>query len=213
MLAVTVLGALGLGYLMLFSSVLGARSVEVTGIGLLTADEVRAAADVPAGTPLSRLDTGAVAGRVSGLLPVAAVEVVRSWPSTVTVRVTERVPVAYIVVPDGARLVDRTGVEFATIAAAPPGTPELLSGNADATTAAAAVIDTLAQPGREPLRAALLSVRADTAFDVQLTLTDGRTVRWGSATESDRKAAVLAALLSQPGTVFDVASPDLPTIR
>jgi len=212
-LVLTVFGVLAVAYLVLFSSVFGARSVEVTGTALLTADEVRAAAAVPPGTPLLRLDVDAVVAGVGGLAPVAAVEVVRSWPSTVTVRVTERVPVAYAVVPEGSRLIDREGVEFATVAAPPPGVPELRAGNADATRSAAAVLDTLAQPGRELLRAAVALVQAATPFDVQLALVDGRTVRWGSTDESDRKAAVLTVLLSQPGTVYDVASPDLPTIR
>jgi cell division protein FtsQ len=47
---------------------------------------------------------------------------------------------------------------------------------------------------------------------VTLGLTDGRTIRWGSADDSARKAQVLAALMSQPGKVYDVSSPDLPTI-
>lgn len=213
MLLVTVTGVFGLGYLVLFSSVLGARSVEVTGNGLLTPDQVRTAAAVPPGSPLVRLDTDAVADRVRTLAPVAEVEVVRSWPSTLTLRVTERVPVAYTVVPEGVRLIDRGGLEFATVATPPPGVPVLQAGNQEAVLAAATVLDTIGQPGREALRSVLVSVSAATAFDIQLALTEERTARWGSAAESDRKASVLAVLLSQPGTVYDVASPDLPTIR
>jgi cell division protein FtsQ len=47
---------------------------------------------------------------------------------------------------------------------------------------------------------------------VQLALKGGKTVKWGSADESERKAAVLAALLTRPGKVYDVAAPDAPAV-
>jgi len=208
-----VVGAASLAYLLLVSAVLGVRSVDVLGTDVLSADEVRAAAGVPAGEPMLRLDVGAVADRVRRLSPVLAVHVERSWPSTVTVRVTERVPLAFTPAAGGARLVDSEGTEFATVAIPPSGVPELRTASRDSTVAAATVLATLAEPGRETLRAEVVAVRADSPLDVQLTLHGDRTARWGSADESARKAAVLAVLLTQPGSVYDVASPDLPTIR
>jgi cell division protein FtsQ len=58
----------------------------------------------------------------------------------------------------------------------------------------------------------VLTVTARTPGSVTLGLTGGHTIRWGSADDSARKAAVLAALMTQPGRVYDVSSPDLPTI-
>ena len=52
-----------------------------------------------------------------------------------------------------------------------------------------------------------------TRDDVVLTLADGVTVRWGSAEQSDRKAAVLAALLKVRAATNDVSAPDLPTSK
>jgi cell division protein FtsQ len=48
---------------------------------------------------------------------------------------------------------------------------------------------------------------------ITLRLAGNKQVRWGSSDDSVRKAAVLAALLTQPGTIYDVTAPDLPTIR
>ena len=53
--------------------------------------------------------------------------------------------------------------------------------------------------------------------DVELRLDNGRAgtareVRWGDAGQGDRKAAVLGPLLTQPGKIYDVSSPALPTI-
>jgi cell division protein FtsQ len=200
-------------YLLLFGSVLGARTVAVAGAGVLSADEVRAAANVPPGRPLLRLDIGAVADRVRGLPPVADVRVERSWPSTVTIRITERAPLAFASVGGGAQLVDATGLRFATVPQPPPGLPELQAADGEATVAAARVLATLADPRHAALRAELTAVHADSPYDVRLTLRGDRTVRWGSVERSDGKAAVLAVLLTQEGSVYDVASPDLPTIR
>jgi cell division protein FtsQ len=44
-------------------------------------------------------------------------------------------------------------------------------------------------------------------------MADGKEVRWGTPERAEEKAAALTALLTQPGTVYDVTSPDLPTVR
>lgn len=206
-----------LTYLLLTGSLLGVRSVTVTGTTVLTDDQVREAAAVPIGQPMLGLDSAAVAGRVAALAPVAQVRVERSWPSTVLMRVTERVPVAFEPTGTGARLVDGSGLFFATVPTPPPapplGLPELHATDGEPARAAATVIAELADPAHRALRAELMSVSADSPADVRLSLRGDRTVRWGSVADSDRKAMVLAVLLSQPGKIYDVASPDLPTIR
>jgi cell division protein FtsQ len=63
------------------------------------------------------------------------------------------------------------------------------------------------------LRATVASVTASTRDDVVLTLSDGVTVRWGSADRSDRKVAVLAGMLPVRAATYDVSAPDLPTSR
>ena len=107
-------------WLLLGTSVLGVRSVTVTGTDRLDPATVREVAAVPAGEPLATLDTGAVAADVR-------------------------------------------------------------------------------------------QVRAASPDDVRLQLTKGRTVVWGSAERSARKAAVLAVLLTRRASVYDVTAPDAPT--
>lgn len=63
------------------------------------------------------------------------------------------------------------------------------------------------------LRGTLARVTAPTPDSVTLMLGDGRTVIWGGADDSATKAKVLAALLTQPGTVYDVSSPDAAVVR
>lgn len=216
--AATVLGLVAFGVaarVLLFDvDLLDARQVRVTGAVTLTEQEVRAAAAVPLGVPLARVDTAAVAERVRTLPDVAEVTVKRRWPHTVAVDVTERVPVAVASSPQGDVLVDATGVPYRLAA---PGTrlPQLrldaVAPHDPATVAAVGVITGLP----ENLRRQVVSVEVTpgTMPQVVLTLEGERRVRWGTPEQTAEKAAVLAALLSQPGRVYDVASPELPTIR
>jgi cell division protein FtsQ len=54
---------------------------------------------------------------------------------------------------------------------------------------------------------------ANVPGQVTFGLTGGRQVVWGTDDRATDKVAVLVPLLTQPGHVFDVTSPDLPTIR
>ncbi|WP_367136715.1 cell division protein FtsQ/DivIB [Saccharothrix sp. HUAS TT1] len=190
-----------------FTPVLGVREVDVRGTAELTADEVRQAAAVESGTPLVQLDVDAVAGRVRELPRVAGVTVERVVPGTVRLTVDEREPVGVVVAADGAHLVDATGKDYATVVQPPDGLPELKAAQ-DAVAAAVAVLTRIP----EGLRAEVLSVAADSPSDVRLALSGGREVRWGSSDDSPRKAAVLDVLMTRKGSVFDVSSPELPTV-
>ena len=84
--------------LVFFSRYLSVQSVQVTGTGLLSADDIRSAAEVPDEQPLARVDVAAIERRVEALAPVADAEVLRQWPDRVLIRVTERTPIAVVVI-------------------------------------------------------------------------------------------------------------------
>ncbi|ONI70567.1 hypothetical protein ALI144C_48950 [Actinosynnema sp. ALI-1.44] len=205
-------GVLAVLYVVFFTPVLGVRSVDVQGTQGLTPDEVRKVAAVEMGKPLVRLDTDEIAGRVRTLPRVAKVSVERSWPGTVEITVNEREPVGYAKLADGAHMVDASGVVYAVVPQAPPGLPSIevpTLGTGDAATYA--VVDVL---GKIPpqLKQQVVALSAKSVGDVQLTLTGGQLVKWGNSVDSERKAMVLAALLTRPGKVYDVAAPELPTV-
>ncbi|MFI9009702.1 cell division protein FtsQ/DivIB [Actinosynnema sp. NPDC053489] len=190
-----------------FTPALGVREVEVLGTADLTADEVRVAAAIEPGTPLVQLDVDAIAARVRELPRVAGVEVERAVPGTVRLTVDEREPVAVITTSGGVHLVDVTGKDYATVVQPPEGMPELKV-PADVVAPAVSVLTQL--PGA--LREDVLVVTADSPSDIRLGLTGGREARWGSSANTPRKAAVLAVLMTRKGSVFDVSSPELPTV-
>lgn len=210
------LGVLGAaaGYLVLGSSAFAVRTVAVVGVGAGPAAQVRAAAAVPPGTPLARVDAGRVAARVLRALPtVDTVSVQRAWPSTLRLVVRERQLAG--VASTGGRylLLDRDGVAYGQVARPPEGTPLLVlahPGPADPATRAAL---TVAAALPADLRRQVSAIVAPSAADLTLRLSGGRSAFWGDASASPRKAAALRVLLRRPGTVFDVSSPQLVTAR
>ena len=197
------------------SGLLDVRNVQVTGVSTIKPPDVQAAADVPTGAPLAGIDTAAIAARVAALPPVASVSVGRSWPHTVSIAVTERVPVATATTERGVALVDGVGVVYPGVP--PAGLPRLNFGavgpDDPATRAALAALAALP----EVLRAQVLTVDATVAAgapgQVTLGLAGARQVLWGTSDRGADKARVLVPLLTEPGRVYDVTSPDLPTIR
>jgi cell division protein FtsQ len=193
-----------LGWVIGFSSLLGVGSVQVKGTRLLSAQQVRTAAGVKAGTPLIRLNTDVIRNRVEKLPEVRSVRISTSYPSTVTIAVTERVAVGYRSYGSRAQLIDADNVGFRTVRSAPAGLPNL-GGQDDATSAAIATV-AASLPATTARR--VDSISAQSLESVTLTLTDGRTVLWGGTDRNADKARLVAALFGQPGKYFDVSDPD-----
>ena len=199
-------------WLFWFSSVLAVRKVEVAGATSLSTTEVRAAAKVPVGEPLARVDIAAIGARVRALAVVRTVDVTREWPHAVRITITERTPVAVVELGGRLRGVDADGVVFRDYARAPLGLPRLqtTSGTSrDALAEGAAVAAALP----ETLASRVDPLEVQTVDVITLVLKDGRTVQWGSSEQSDLKAEVLQALLRHPGHDFDVSAPGQPTVK
>ncbi|MFB9383117.1 cell division protein FtsQ/DivIB, partial [Pseudonocardia petroleophila] len=190
------------------------EGVEVSGALDVPQADVLAAAAVLPGGPLAGVDTAGIAQRVAQLPGIGSVEVGRGWPHTVTIVIVERTAVAVVQTPQGPMPVDASGVVYP--APVPPGLPQLTFGAAGpddpSTRAALDVLSALPEDVRGQV-ATVDAVIGGGVPQVTLGLSEDRQVRWGPAEESVRKASVLVALLTQPGRVYDVTSPALPTVR
>ncbi|MGX9792198.1 cell division protein FtsQ/DivIB [Mycobacterium sp. MMS18-G62] len=203
----------GIGLLLYFTPIMSARNIVVTGLSVVTQDEVVTAAAVKSGTPLLQVNTDAVAERVAAIRRVASARVQRQYPSTLRVTVIERVPVVVKDYPDGPHLFDRDGVDFATAPPPPQGVPYLDADNpgpSDPPTKAALQVMTALRP---EVAGQVARVAAPSVASITLQLIDGRTVVWGTTDRTEEKALKLGALLTQPGRTYDVSSPDLPTVK
>ncbi|MEU6536060.1 FtsQ-type POTRA domain-containing protein [Streptomyces sp. NPDC047000] len=220
---VTLLGA-GCVWLLYGSPWLRVDRVAVSGTRVLTPAEVRRAAAVPVGSPLLSVDTAAIGARLRRELPrIRTVEVFRSWPHGIGLKITERTPV--LVLEKSGRFieVDGQGVRFATVSRRPAAVPTLDLDLSSPGSAGASlrrfgqdrlVREAVAVAGRLPAAAARDTrvVKVRSYDDISLELTGGRTVAWGSAGNGPAKARTLTALMkASPGSRhFDVSVPTAP---
>jgi cell division protein FtsQ len=205
---VVVVGAL---WTVFFSSALAVSGVQVDGTAVLDPRKVRRVAAVPTGEPLATVDLDAVTARVEQLPAVRSVDVSRSWPNRVRVSVTEREAVAVVERGGSWRGLDADGVLFRRYPSRPTSLPVLRMGErtgADALAEAARVAGALPAP----IAARVAYVEVGTVDTIALRLRNGRAVRWGSADESAAKAEVLAVLLKQKASLYDVTVPGKPII-
>ncbi|WJV51501.1 FtsQ-type POTRA domain-containing protein [Streptomyces flavofungini] len=198
--------------------------VTTSGTMVLKPDEVRDVAGVPIGEPLISVDSGAIEERLKRKLPrIDSVDVIRSWPHGIALKVTERTPA--LLIEKGGKFieVDAKGVRFATVEKAPKATP-LLDMATDPAGGAAASLRRFdaARLRREAVRVVTAlpgAVAADTrtvrvrSYDsISLRLRDGRTVMWGSGEKGRAKAEALAGLMKAVPKArhFDVSVPTAP---
>jgi cell division protein FtsQ len=199
-------------WLVFFSSVFAVSSVEVRGNRSMAKATVVRTAAVPAGTPLARIDTDAIADRVRQLTPVADVRVTRAWPDRVVLTVTERVAVVAVTIGDRFELVDADGVSFRITEKRPDGLPlAKVTGPRREVTLRSVVAVSAALP--DQLRGRVRIVSASSPDSISLELDGDVKVVWGSAERSDRKAEVLLALMRRPAEVYDVSAPELPVTQ
>jgi cell division protein FtsQ len=200
----------GLAWALLGSGLFAVRTVVVTGTRLVPQSEVLAVAAVKPGTPLIRVNTARIAGRVLTIRQVLAVQVAVAWPDRVVIAVRERTPALAVLVPSGFDLVDAYGVVVQLVEARPASLPlyttsapvSALRGNPDVS-AAAAVLGELPAA----LRSSVTSVTAPSPDQVTLQLRSGVTVVWGGPDDAAAKAKELAVLMQTHARYYDVSSP------
>ncbi|KIZ18245.1 cell division protein FtsQ/DivIB [Streptomyces natalensis] len=225
-LALALVLVLGLGgfatWALYGSDWLRLRHVKATGTTVLTPDEVLAAARAPINAPLASVDTDELARRIRDRLPrVKNVAVVRSWPHTIGLKVTERTPQLALRSGGNYREVDRDGVSFATVRTLPRGVPLLEMAVSDSPSLSRFGTDRLRHAAADAVAALPGAVRKDVrtvrvaSYDsLTLELTRSRTVVWGSREQGAEKARVLTALLKAAGEArhFDVSVPSAPAV-
>lgn len=203
-----------------YSPVLALRTVSVQGTKIVSPDKVQTALAPLRGKPLPQISEEEVRALLKPLVQVKDVAVKALPPSTLQVRITERIPVALVKQGNIFQLVDVDGVQLST--------------TKDATSVPLPVIDggsgTLPKDLFQAITAVLGALPADvlsqlsnasaaSADAVQLKLVDGQSIVWGNAGEKELKARVLAALLKVPADpknpvqVYDVSVPRHPVTR
>jgi cell division protein FtsQ len=201
-----------------FSPILALREVRVDGTSRLDPTVIQDAVSGQLGTPLALLDDERIRQELGEFTLIRSYSTELVPPGTLVIHIVERSPLGVVVTPGGFDVVDAAGVVLESPAARPAGLPELAVGSeGTAGTGFAAMTEVLLSLPPDVL-AQVDSITARTRDDVTLTLAgSGQRVVWGSATNSDRKAAILAALLARfagsgPGE-YDVSAPGSAVFR
>jgi cell division protein FtsQ len=196
-------GAVGISQ----SPLLAVHHLKLTGESHTTTAQVLAATGLDHHPLMTELALGRLRANLEALPWVATASVQRHWPQTVSVRLTERVPVAAVAnAAGGPALVDRSGRVLAESAEEPSSVPTVTGlGPAGAPGSflapAPGVTDALvlatALPAVEAASPSQIKeiVVADGTLD--LTLMGGTTVTFGTAEQLDAKLLALHTLLQQ----------------
>jgi cell division protein FtsQ len=228
------------GFGITHSWLLAVHHVEVTGTAHTSREEVIAAAGIGDGDLMIDIHPGRLVARLDGLPWVASAAVSRHWPTTVQIRITERVPAALIPSQPGLMaVIDGTGRVLAvgpapsgpalgaTPAAAarrlptilglePAGRPGSWLGDDGRLQGALALIAAVAADGPPSLRDRISTVSVAQDGQLSATLTPSVTVHLGPPDQLDSKLLALRALLEQVDlkgvTSIDVRVPDAPVL-
>ena len=207
-----------------FSPLMSVRNVDVTGLTTLSRGQVIGVAEVQEGQPLLQVDTAAMAQRVALIPAVETVDVQRSYPSTLTIAVTERSPRALVDRDGKLGVMDRLGHVYLEYASREAMGDEasghrrfrdlpLLSvpipGPGDPTTEAAL---TVAGELPEWLAKQVTDIQASSPADIRLQLTKDRVAVWGDAERTADKADALRHVLKVDGSTYNVSSPEFPAV-
>jgi len=201
-------------WLVEFSPVLVAHSVRVEGVPPGDVSNIVGRAAVPIGTPLAKVDTRAIARRVIATVTLAEVTVSRSWPSTIVISASPRVPVLAVKNPQGqVQVVDSQGVAYATVSAPPKGVPLVNTvddqSSKESMRAAMTVLQALSAGQRD--RVTKVTVSGPNMVTLKLGAV---TVVWGGASEPELKVKVMTVLLRQKDVrTIDVSAPRSPALR
>ena len=209
------------------SNLLAITSVTVSGSEHLTDQEVTQLAAVPDDSTLLRLDTAGICERLQEHPWVQSATVVRQFPNSIKIQITERTPSAgvkiskksiWVISMDGAwlsaatkddwksyrRIVDADASMSAPVAGSECTNEGVLN--------ALKIYDGVSSKLAEQIE----SISAESAVKTSLTLKDGITVAFGEAEDLELKEADIWTLLEKyDGTIsyINVRVPDRPTYR
>lgn len=202
-----------------FSPALALKTIRVEGNSLLAPGIAEQALEPLKGRSLATLSDDEVAGLLADRPEIESVDMAAEPPSTIVVTITERVPVAVLQTNGAFRLIDAQGRELATVTDRAAARLPLIDGGAQAVNSQVfpALTSVLAALPEDVL-SQLEHASARTVDSVELKLTNGQTVFWGSAEANAAKARVLDALLRMaptdpPVKVYDISTPDFPVTR
>lgn len=194
-----ILGAVGIG--LTYTPVFHAKTIDVTGEHRLSEQRILKIAGIGPATDVFHLDLGAVERHLERNPWIAVAVVTRRLPSTITVKVSERRPIALTRTPDG-RLA-YMAVDGTVLAPAPARTPlpEVVTAATSTDDAAALSAGAVVARGLpRSLVPQVASISVDDSGAVTVLMRSGVTAAYGDASEPEAKGQALKAVLDYAST-------------
>lgn len=198
-----------LGVLVYAAPIVKVSQIDVQGTTNADPQAIREASAINAGDNMLRLNMAEAAQGISSVPWVEKVTVKRSWPTTVTVDVTEHKAIGYVMDGDTPQVVDENGQVFLT-GVKPEGSFEFKKTKADDARAIDAATKALTALS-DDLRGKLGGIEAESADSIRLFFPN-QAVYWGSADRADEKAEATRIVLGREGN-WNVSNPAMPTVR
>lgn len=195
-------------YALFFSPLLAVKkdkiAIEATDPAqVLPAGQIDAITSNYVGEPVLAVDTEEVEAALEELTEVEDAHVHRSLPTGLTVQITARTPVACLAEGETCIPIDTSGVKLP--AAENAGELPQITGDPTGISDLLEVMGVLPEGVRSRVTTAGISETGLIEFDL-----GGPVVKWGSATDNEKKAEILELLLSQEANVYDVSIPTAP---
>ncbi len=196
--------------------------IVVTGTSILEKDRVEAAADYCLGEHSLLISKSTVMSRVESISEVDSVEVWRTWPDQLNIKVTERKPVCVLTDGKSFVMLDSGCFAFHKTSGRVENIPLIVVAGCDGVEVGQTVDDyevksavrTAIEASREHLNVAKISV--DHVGDMCLNMDSGFLVRLGQSEQLAEKVTVIRRVLSlrpkieQEARYLDVSYPEAP---
>ncbi|WP_151524164.1 cell division protein FtsQ/DivIB [Serinicoccus kebangsaanensis] len=198
--AVVLAAAAAMVFLFFFSAAFVVKDLQATGAREEVTESALQHAQIPHGRPLARVSEGRVSDRVLEDRRIAAVEVERDWPSSVTLVVTEREPAVALRGGGTTWLADASGVIYEQVDRPSKKLP-LITLRSDPTELDSDTVTGLAElwrmrPDPDTLEGDLGAPAVGSDGSIEMDLGQV-TLVWGSPTDNEKKWNVVTALIGQ----------------
>ncbi|MFI5086620.1 MAG: cell division protein FtsQ/DivIB [Actinomycetales bacterium] len=197
-----------------YSPLLALKTITVDGNKLATSAAIQAALAPLKNKPLPQVNPSEVRTLLAPIQQIRSVSVEARPPSTLLVHLVEREPVALLKSGQKYLLVDPDGVQLGSTANPASARLPLIDGGTAAIGKATFNAMTAVLAALPPsILAKMQHASAASPDAVQLTMTDGKTIVWGNASERELKAKVVQALINAPPPVPEPGKPAPDPIR
>ena len=201
---------LGVLIALVTTPIMSVKEIRVEGSDRVSSEKIVSALESQLGKPIALVSDAEIGAALEQFTALESYAVDLLPPSTVLIRITERIPVA---LHEDGQLLDAAGVNLGEPRSGEGDLPTIVGVTAgtDEFDAVARVLSNLSEVMLEQVT----EITASSTQSIQLK-TEGETIIWGGPQDSRLKSDTVQALLASDaveGKTIDVSAPEHPVVR